>query len=891
MLRQITIDKFCQPSPGPKPTTSVRRSGAGGEATPTPGSRPPLSRRRLSLPSTSTPTGTDNPGSTGVSTPAETSDVRPTAAPSPSESSTTPSPHAGTDPSPTVAAPSMATASNLRAGSRSAPKSKRRQPGSPRGLGSPTPRRKQKRENSAENDDTLQEITNLMPEGQQSTVDVGANCPPGSSTPADAGTGSAHPTTDQSEALPATGVTTGSASPARSCGLENDESLQEITNKSKQNDRSAEVTGEEGQQSAVDVGANCPPGSSTPADAGTGSAHPTTDQPEASPSTGVTTGSPSPARSCGLENDESLQVTSKKKCKKEFPGEKEKEIAEVMFRVKVDETGLTDVFEIRAPANQPILHALQADTRLEKVKKRLSKIYLHPCGNNNPIRGVPNIGSPCRVIEGGTFQAGFHGKVQICNMYSDDELKSSERFKVYLDVVRNRKNKMSLLTKENWNTFYLPILVDCLPNDTLLSALLRDARIDSDRVKCTKLFYTGTGSTGQVNISLKDKPSSHDDKTFTYQVLPKKKPKTPQVSDEDWEKACADSAVESHSPQATPSIPDVALSGAKVGNGTPDPQDIADMGSGGPHRDWVTLMARIIIPRSKRQVAELLELDLEEKDSPTSEENRTNELDKFVKKKRRDFCSANPGIRISLMEKCCELGRSVGVLKKNDHRYGTCFLLCYNFALTNKHVIEEMAKVGGDSYVEFSYKFLQDPDLFEFKVKRVVCTSNGNDLDYSLLELDVPDDQSDRLPPGLGHLIASSSKAKLVTIIGHPGGRPQEANICCPIVDPDHKNIKTIAVYLKFNPEPTGGANYGMVDDPGRVTYRSVFGPGSSGSPGFDEEGKLIVMHTCGYPLYKGSSSLVEQGVKMTAIRDDLEQRDDHDLSAELFPTESMETD
>eukprot|EP00058_Branchiostoma_floridae_P027171 XP_002612662.1 hypothetical protein BRAFLDRAFT_78707 [Branchiostoma floridae] len=692
MLRQITIDKFCQPSPGPKPTTSVRRSGAGGEATPTPGSRPPLSRRRLSLPSTSTPTGTDNPGSTGVSTPAETSDVRPTAAPSPSESSTTPSPHAGTDPSPTVAAPSMATASNLRAGSRSAPKSKRRQPGSPRGLGSPTPRRKQKRENSAENDDTLQEITN----------------------------------------------------------------------KSKQNDRSAEVTGEEGQQSA-------------------GSAHPTTDQPEASPSTGVTTGSPSPARSCGLENDESLQVTSKKKCKKEFPGEKEKEIAaEVMFRVKVDETGLTDVFEIRAPANQPILHALQADTRLEKVKKRLSKIYLHPCG---------------------------------------------------------------------------------------------------------------TGSTGQVNISLKDKPSSHDDKTFTYQVLPKKKPKTPQVSDEDWEKACADSAVESHSPQATPSIPDVALSGAKVGNGTPDPQDIADMGSGGPHRDWVTLMARIIIPRSKRQVAELLELDLEEKDSPTSEENRTNELDKFVKKKRRDFCSANPGIRISLMEKCCELGRSVGVLKKNDHRYGTCFLLCYNFALTNKHVIEEMAKVGGDSYVEFSYKFLQDPDLFEFKVKRVVCTSNGNDLDYSLLELDVPDDQSDRLPPGLGHLIASSSKAKLVTIIGHPGGRPQEANICCPIVDPDHKNIKTIAVYLKFNPEPTGGANYGMVDDPGRVTYRSVFGPGSSGSPGFDEEGKLIVMHTCGYPLYKGSSSLVEQGVKMTAIRDDLEQRDDHDLSAELFPTESMETD
>ncbi|XP_035695598.1 uncharacterized protein LOC118429238 [Branchiostoma floridae] len=555
-----------------------------------------------------------------------------------------------------------------------------------------------------------------------------------------------------------------------------------------------------------------------------------------------------------------------------MPEKKEKQITgKVKFRLKValTETELNEDFLITAPGNQPIIEALQGDTRLDKIKKKLPRIYLYPYGENNPIRGVPNIGSPCSLIEGGRFEARL-GKVQNPNKNSEDELGLSGRHKIYLDA-RDRRYKAKWLTKEHPNTFDSPILVDCLPSDTLLLALLRDERIKRDWVRYAELICKD--STGEINTKLTDECRSHDGKTFACRVHPK----TLQVSDKEWGEVIAQ----------LDNSPDVAISGTR---GDLDLQaEIAKSGEGSETESLQTEWL-VIQHRSKSQVAELLKLDLEEKDSPMSEGKRKKKLDRFVKPYRHDFCSANPGIRISLMEKCCELGRSVGVLKKNDHRYGTCLRLGSKFVLTNRHVTEEMAKVGGESFVEFNYKSLNDPDLFEFKVKRVVCTSQNNESDHSLLELDVPDDQSERLPPGLGHLIASSSKAKLVTIIGHPGGRPQEANICCPIVGSDHKNIKAIAVYLNFNPEPTGGANYRMVDDPGRVTYRSVFGPGSSGSPGFDEEGKLIVMHTCGYPLYKGSSSLVEQGVKMTAIRDDLEQYD-HGLSAELFPTESMETD
>ncbi|XP_066296578.1 uncharacterized protein [Branchiostoma lanceolatum] len=734
-----------------------------------------------------------------------------------------------------------ASVSNCPAGSQSAPKAKPRKPGTPRGLGSTTRGRKRKHGASKEN----------------------------------------------------------------SGNIRNKVILQEITNKRSRKDSEPPTPNhvpEEGDQSTVT--ASCPLSPITPTETNGNNTQPTA-QSTASVSGGVTTPAESllAEQSRELENGGSLQVTGNKRDKgkedepstsTQMPVKKEKEsTGDVSFRLKFDLTELKQDFRITARGDQPILHALQADTRLDKIKKKLSKIYLDPYhGENNPIRGVPNMGSPCRVIEGGRFEAKL-GKDESGNMtlYSDVELKLSERSKIYLDL-KDRPSNTPWLAKKNTTMFQSPILVDCLPGDTFVTALLRDGRIDKKRVRYTSLICRG--STGEVNIKLTDKSAVNHGKTFTCKVL-----KTAQVSDEEWEKA--------HDRSCQANSPDVAMSDTTTGNGAPDIQAEAtsgpDTGNKSLQTEWITQLVEMLIRRSQALVANLLDLDFEQKESSNAENRRKRKLDQFAKFYRQDFYNANnEETSFLLMEQCCEFGCSVGVLASDACRLATCFRLGSKYVLTNKHVSQEMAERGGASafFVIFNYKklsdldcndqFVSDDSLIKFRVNRVVCSCQNDDLDYSLLELDVPDDQSDKLPPGLGHLIKETRDKTTVTIVGHPGVRPKKIDPSCPVVGPDH----SIAVYLRFHPDP-------MVNNPNRDNYESVFAHGSSGSPGFDDEGNLVVMHACGYHLYDGSKTEVQQGVKMVAIREDLKQRDDlkrrDDLPADFLedlfppPSEPMETD
>ncbi|XP_066296259.1 serine protease FAM111A-like [Branchiostoma lanceolatum] len=560
----------------------------------------------------------------------------------------------------------------------------------------------------------------------------------------------------------------------------------------------------------------------------------------------------------------------------------------VMFQLKVD----SEVFEIRAPRDQPILDALQADTRLKKIKKRLPKMYLRPYGNPPPVKGIPNLGSPCSVIEDGSFEAKLQkGKDQILNLYGKDELQFSERHKFYLDL-KDTKNKW--LTKENPNKFDCEILIDCLPNDTLLKALYRDARINNDRLRETKL----TTQTGDVNVKLTDKCHRHQDTTFNCKVG-----YDLQVSEKDWEKVCAVQNDKDRSCQTMSKCPDVAMSGQQAEVATSGP----DTGSGSPHAETQEVIVyKKIIHRSQTQVAQLLQLDFETKPQSnkksSAEKKRKDKLDEFVKPFRQDFYNANEGISVLMVEKLVKLAPSVGLLVKNNRPRGTCFRLGSRYVLTNRHVTERADMVGMCSandiaFVNFNYKesgdydynkqSLVEHDLFKFKVVRVVCSSLSDELDYSLLELDILNDQFDKLPPGLGHLIESPGAGTLVTIIGHPDGRPKEVDTSCPIIGPKH----SITVYLKFHPERC--ADYAMAYNPNRDNYKSAFGHGSSGSPGFDHDGKLVVMHACGYHLYDGSKTEVQQGVRMTAIKEDLKKYLDEDVWQDLFlpPTENMEVE
>ena len=87
--------------------------------------------------------------------------------------------------------------------------------------------------------------------------------------------------------------------------------------------------------------------------------------------------------------------------------------------------------------------------------------------------------------------------------------------------------------------------------------------------------------------------------------------------------------------------------------------------------------------------------------------------------------------------------------------------------------------------------------------------------------------------------------------------------------------------------------NPDLVDDPRRTLLRSSFTHGSSGSPGFNGHGRLVVMYTTGYPTEEvrhGRPSTVEQAVNIAAIREQLASDRPH-LVAELLPVGAAHVD
>ncbi|KAI8511864.1 hypothetical protein Bbelb_109640 [Branchiostoma belcheri] len=93
-------------------------------------------------------------------------------------------------------------------------------------------------------------------------------------------------------------------------------------------------------------------------------------------------------------------------------------------------------FEIRAPGNQPILDALQADKRLEKINKKLHKIYLQPCalyrdariGNNKLKNAKPMCKDSTDEIniKLTTRCSDFDGRTFTCKVAKDSQVSEEE---------------------------------------------------------------------------------------------------------------------------------------------------------------------------------------------------------------------------------------------------------------------------------------------------------------------------------------------------------------------------------------------------------------------------------------------------------------------------------
>jgi hypothetical protein len=78
---------------------------------------------------------------------------------------------------------------------------------------------------------------------------------------------------------------------------------------------------------------------------------------------------------------------------------------------------------------------------------------------------------------------------------------------------------------------------------------------------------------------------------------------------------------------------------------------------------------------------------------------------------------------------------------------------------------------------------------------------------------------------------------------------------------------------------------------PGRLAYDGSLYFGSSGSPGFDMNGKIVVLHAQGYyfEVERKKYSLMEFGINFSAICADLEDR--FHIAKYFFPNWSLQDD
>ncbi|XP_066264220.1 serine protease FAM111A-like [Branchiostoma lanceolatum] len=208
---------------------------------------------------------------------------------------------------------------------------------------------------------------------------------------------------------------------------------------------------------------------------------------------------------------------------------------------------------------------------------------------------------------------------------------------------------------------------------------------------------------------------------------------------------------------------------------------------------------------------------------------------------------------------------------------GTGFLLSKRKILTCFHVFKDLhaATLRFTDLSLFTATFFVSSTQ-EYKVSFPATTlkCHSEDLDYAILQLSVDDDIASVIDslPYLGRYISESvDDRNMVVVVGHPYGGSKIVDFC-PIAGLDQSYI----IHVRFgNPEFPQ-------EDPRKPLYHTgVMFHGSSGSPGFDTHGNVVLMHTRGFFPDRSRQSLVERGVRLSAIRE--HARNDPNLAPEVF--------